>query len=329
MLAWLVLFCQLIGRKASEIRGPQSCFMNSLKHRCVTQPVGCIGTNGYYDKPDVLKLEAKDPIVNILDQIDAFAAGPFQGNPAAVCLLESPGTTAWMQSVALEMNLSETAFIHRIESDDGSLYELRWFTPKIEVDLCGHATLAAAHLLWDRGLIRPNQLARFDTKSGRLTARREGEEIVLDFPAVRSSAIEPPPSLADGLGVEPIAVLSNRFDLLLEFDSAELVRNLQPDFRQLATIEARGIIVTARSDLPTESDFISRFFAPRAGIDEDPVTGSAHCALGPYWGPKLSKVAMRGFQASPRGGHVGVRLVEDRVELTGRAVTVFRGDLLV
>jgi PhzF family phenazine biosynthesis protein len=254
-----------------------------------------------------------------LYQIDAFTAQAFRGNPAAVCLLDGERDDVWMQNVAAEMNLSETAFL--LPQDDG--FSLRWFTPAVEVALCGHATLASAHALYEeRGL----ESARFHTLSGVLTAERSGDWIELDFPARAAEACDAPDGLLESLGVhEPLYVGRNQFDYLIEVASADDVRAIQPDHVRLRTIPVRGVIVTSRDD---EYDFVSRFFGPAVGVDEDPVTGSAHCALTPYWAAKLGKDAMTAYQASKRGGVVRVRLAGDRVKLGGQAVTVFRGELV-
>lgn len=257
-------------------------------------------------------------------QVDAFASKPFHGNPAAVCLLPGPRDPEWMQHVAREMNLSETAFVVK-RPDPSSGYDLRWFTPSVEVDLCGHATLASAHVLWETAALAPDEAARFHTRSGLLTVIREGREMVMDFPAEPEEPTSPPELLAEALGIVPQYVGKNRFDLLLEVDGEETLRGIEPDFRRLSTLPVRGVIVTSRSQAP-EHDFVSRFFAPGAGVDEDPVTGSAHCCLGPFWGRRLRKSQLVGYQASPRGGVVGVRLVRDRVHLSGQAVTVLRGE---
>jgi len=259
-----------------------------------------------------------------ITQVDAFADRPFAGNPAAVCILPGPADAGWMQSVARELNLSETAFLHRIEAG----FALRWFTPTVEVDLCGHATLASAHVLWTEGHLEPGAPACFRTRSGLLRARLAGEWIELDFPAQPARPVAEPAELAEILGVPIAEVGRNVANLLVVVDSAALVRGLSPDIGRLAAIEARGIIVTGPSNTPGW-DFESRFFAPRAGIAEDPVTGSAHCALGPYWGRRLGKDDLVGFQASERGGLVRVRLAGDRVILGGKAITVVRGELLV
>jgi len=228
-----------------------------------------------------------------------------------------------MQSVAAEMNLSETAFV--APRTDG--FELRWFTPVAEVDLCGHATLASAHLLWETGRLAEADTARFHTRSGLLTAVRVDDWIELDFPATPAESIEPPPGLSDLLGSVPKFVGRSRFDLLLELTDAEELRDLNPDFVGLSSLPVRGLIVTAKSDVP-EYAFLSRFFAPAAGINEDPVTGSAHCALAPFWAERLGKTEMTAYQCSPRGGVVKVKLAGDRVLLRGKAVTVLRGELV-
>jgi PhzF family phenazine biosynthesis protein len=257
-------------------------------------------------------------------QVDAFTDRLFAGNPAAVCVLPTPRPDAWMRDVAREMNLSETAFL--VGQDDG--YSLRWFTPAVEIALCGHATVASAHVLWQDGHLPDGRQARFHTLSGLLTADRRGEWIVLDFPAKIAQAAEPLPDLLPALGVErPLWVGLNQFDYLVEVDSEEAVRALSPDHGKLRKLPVRGVIVTARSARP-EFDFVSRFFAPGSGIDEDPVTGSAHTALGPYWAQRLGKTAFTAFQASARGGVVRVEVKGDRVLLGGQAVTVMTGDLM-
>jgi PhzF family phenazine biosynthesis protein len=256
-------------------------------------------------------------------QVDAFTDKPFSGNPAAVCVLQGPGDERWMQSVAAEMNLSETAFLHK--QADG--YNLRWFTPTVEVGLCGHATLASAHVLWQEGHLRQDQEARFYTRSGLLTAQRKGNWIELDFPAEPEERVSPQPELAKALGVTPKYVGKNRFDYLVEVDSEEVVRKMKPDFALLGTIPVRGVVVTSLATSPGY-DFVSRFFGPRSGINEDPVTGSSHCCLGPFWKRRLGKDEFVAYQASPRGGVVRVRLDGKRVHLGGQAVTVLRGELV-
>ena len=262
--------------------------------------------------------ETRLPIV----QVDAFTDKPFGGNPAAVCVMDSPRDAKWMQHVASEMNLSETAFL----SPQNGEYGLRWFTPTVEVDLCGHATLASAHVLWSEGWLEAGRQARFHTRSGLLTADQDHEWIELDFPAKLEQEVDPPSELVEALGVAPTYVGRNQFDYLVEVASEQTVRSMQPDHSRLRKLPVRGVIVTSRG---SDHDFISRFFAPGSGIDEDPVTGSAHCALAPYWAAKLGKTELRAYQASPRGGFLRLRVVGDRVKLGGRAVTVLKGELLV
>ncbi len=256
-------------------------------------------------------------------QVDAFTDRAFAGNPAAICLLPAPRDDRWMQAVASEMNLSETAFLLA----EGAGYRLRWFTPKVEVDLCGHATLASAHVLWSEGRVPPDEPIRFHTNSGLLMATRRGDLIELDFPLDPPSEVAPPPGLLEALGVTPKYVGKGRFDSLVEVESEDVVRKMAPDFARLGLVEVRGVIVTARSASPPY-DFVSRFFAPWAGINEDPVTGSAHCCLGPYWRDRLGKSEFVAYQASARGGVVHVRVAEDRTYLGGQAVTVLRGELI-
>jgi PhzF family phenazine biosynthesis protein len=258
-----------------------------------------------------------------LIQVDAFTAAPFAGNPAAVCLLAEPASERFMQDVAREMNLSETAFVH----PEGRAYGLRWFTPTVEVDLCGHATLASAHVLWEMGRAEAGARLDFHTKSGVLSAVRQGEWIELDFPAKPVEPIAPPPDLLPALGVTARFVGRNRLDYLVEVESESAVRALAPDMARLATLPVRGVMVTSRADDPAR-DFVSRFFAPGSGIAEDPVTGSAHCALGPFWMARLGKAQLLGYQASARGGIVRVRVDGARVRLGGQAVTVLRGELV-
>lgn len=256
-----------------------------------------------------------------LFQVDSFTDKPFAGNPAAVCLLDEPRDADWMQNVALEMNLSETAFL--VKEDDG--HRLRWFTPRLEVELCGHATLASAHVLWEAGVLPPDRQARFHTLSGLLTADRKGDWIEMDFPAEPVEAVDAPVDFTQALGATPTFVGRNRMDFLVEVESEEAVRTLKPDFSLIESLPARGVMVTAPA---REYDFVSRFFAPQCGVLEDPVTGSAHCALGPYWSAKLNKSELVGYQASARGGVVRVQVAGDRVKLGGQAVTVLRGELL-
>jgi PhzF family phenazine biosynthesis protein len=256
--------------------------------------------------------------------IDAFTDKPFAGNPAAVCLLPRLAEPAWMQSVATEMNLSETAFVSPI---DGSVFALRWFTPAVEVDLCGHATLAAAHVLWETNAVGGSDPIRFQTKSGELICSKRESWIEMDFPALESNPTTPPPGLLASLGVDTIHIARSRFDHLVHVKSEAEVRAANPDFRALAAVNTRGIILTAPSDDPA-FDFVSRFFAPAVGVDEDPVTGSAHCCLGPYWSRLLGRSLMIARQLSARGGVARIDLRGDRVILGGQAVTVHRGELL-
>lgn len=254
-------------------------------------------------------------------QVDAFTDKPFRGNPAGVCILESKPTDKWMQVIANEMNLAETAFLLPI--NDG--YNLRWFTPNSEVDLCGHATLASAHILMEKGYVSEGKEINFYTKSGLLTAKSKNGGIQLNFPATLEKEVEAPIELIDALNIEPLYVGKNIFDYIVEVETEEIVRNLKPDFTKLLKVDTRGVIVTAKSK---EYDFISRFFAPKIEIFEDPVTGSAHCCLGPYWKDKLGKNTFVAYQASNRGGVLGVQVVDDRVFISGKAVTVLEGDLL-
>jgi predicted PhzF superfamily epimerase YddE/YHI9 len=258
-----------------------------------------------------------------ITQVDAFTSKPFSGNPAAVCILPGERDPAWMQNVAREMNLAETAFL--VPRPDG--YDLRWFTPTVEVDLCGHATLASAHVLWETGRLAADETARFHTKSGLLTAVRRGDWIELDFPATPDEPVAPPPGLVESLGATPRYVGKSIFDYLAELESEEAVRNLRPDFGRMKKIGARGVIATSRSADPA-FDFVSRYFAPAFGIDEDPVTGSTHCCLAPFWSRRLGKNALLARQLSARGGELKVELRGDRVGIGGQAVTVLRAELL-
>ncbi|HEX4203664.1 MAG TPA: PhzF family phenazine biosynthesis protein [Ktedonobacteraceae bacterium] len=255
-------------------------------------------------------------------QVDAFTREPFAGNPAAVCLLPDARDEQWMQHVAQEMNLSETAFLLREQNG----FRLRWFTPTVEVDLCGHATLASAHALWEMGVLQPTEQARFFTRSGELLATRQDAWIEMDFPVKPETTITAPASLLEALGCRATYVGKNEFDYVVEVESEEVVRNLQPDFGLLTRVPARGVIVTSRAE-KREYDFVSRFFGPRTGVNEDPVTGSAHCCLAPYWGRKLGRNELIGYQASARGGAVRVRTEGERVILGGQAITVLRGEL--
>jgi predicted PhzF superfamily epimerase YddE/YHI9 len=286
-------------------------------------------------------------------QVDAFTSAAFAGNPAAVCFLSGEREAAWMQDVAREMNLAETAFLRPLDGEGGRReFELRWFTPTVEVDLCGHATLASAHALWESGRLAPTEEARFHTRSGVLTAVRvatgnggadnggagngragnadgngDGGWIQMDFPVTTTESVPAPDGLVDALGVTPLYVGRSRFDYLVQVESEKILRDLAPDLRRLCAIEARGVIVTSRAADP-DYDFVSRFFAPRAGIDEDPVTGSAHCTLADFWSKQLGKARFLARQISARGGVLRVELRGDRVLLGGQAITVLRGELL-
>ena len=258
-----------------------------------------------------------------LFHVDAFADRLFSGNPAAVCVLPAWRETAWLQAIAREMNLSETAFLVK----NGGGFDLRWFTPEVDVDLCGHATLASAHVLWQEGYATADVI-HFSTTSGMLKALRRQDEIELDFPLKPETETTPPPGLLEALGVSAKYVGKNQFDYLVEVESEAVLRGMTPDFRRLATLPVRGIIVTSRS-VEARFDFVSRFFAPASGINEDPVTGSAHCCLGDYWRKRLGKTRFVAFQASRRGGVVKVRIENDRALLGGKAITVAKGELLL
>jgi PhzF family phenazine biosynthesis protein len=257
-----------------------------------------------------------------LIQVDAFTDKPYHGNPAAVCLLSRPAPDTWLRDVANEMNLSETAFL-LAEKDQ---WRLRWFTPTVEVDLCGHATLAAAHVLWELGKLAPDQPARFVTRSGLLTAAKSGDWIELDLPADPAEETTAPAELVEALHTPIVHTAQGKFDYLVEVESEAMVRDLAPDIRLLAELTTRGICVTAPATT-AGFDFVSRFFAPGAGIDEDPVTGSAHCMLGPWWAERLHKQTLTAAQISARGGVVRVQVGPERVWLGGQAVTVLRGEL--
>jgi PhzF family phenazine biosynthesis protein len=247
----------------------------------------------------------------------------FSGNPAGVCVTPGGTDDRWMQNVAEEMNLAETAFLTRRKEG----YDLRWFTPTVEVDLCGHATLASAHVLWESGALAPGEQARFHTRSGVLTADRRGELIELDFPATPDAPAPPAPGLLSALGIGATYVGKSIFDYIVEVENEGTLLGMRPDLAALRLIPARGVMVTCRSGSP-DYDFVSRFFAPASGVDEDPVTGSAHCCLAPFWAKRLQKNSLVAFQASKRGGLLHLRLEGERVKLSGKALTVFRGELL-
>lgn len=257
--------------------------------------------------------------------IDAFTDRPFAGNPAGVCVLAEERPADWMHAVAKELNLSETAFLRR--RDDGD-WALRWFTPADEEKLCGHATLAASHHLWETGLQPAGRSLRFHTLSGVLSASRRDGKIVLDFPNEAPKVVPVPPGLAEALGAPVRAAGRNRLDLFAELADEATVRALTPSMDRVGAFDVRGVVVTALADTGRPYDFVSRFFAPRCGIAEDPVTGSAHCGLGPWWSGRLGRTTLRGYQASARGGIVGVTMQGDRCLLEGSAVTVWKGELL-
>jgi PhzF family phenazine biosynthesis protein len=267
----------------------------------------------------------EEPMTVRFTQVDAFTGEPFAGNPAAVVVLPAWPPEAWMQAVAAEMNLSETAFLVR----QGGGFGLRWFTPAVEVALCGHATLASARVLWDEGHAPAGELLVFHTKSGALTAAPSGDWIELDFPATPPEEAVAPEGLVEALGVAPSWVGRSRFDYVVVVDGEGEVRAAAPDNSALRRVKARGVMLTAAAAPGTGFDFVSRFFAPGSGIDEDPVTGSAHCCLAPFWAGRLGREEMVGFQASRRGGVVRVRVVGDRVRLGGRTAVVARGELLI
>ncbi len=260
-----------------------------------------------------------------LFQIDAFTDVPFKGNPAAVCLLDKPRPDEWMRALAMEMNLSETAFLLRV-ADEPYHWNLRWFTPTVEVDLCGHATLASTQALYQAGLLPEGQTARYHTRSGLLTAVWQAGWIELNFPARSSRAVDTPPGLLEALGIpSALAVQAFHDDHLVEVDSQEVLRGLRPDFARILELPVRDVIVTCRGT--GKYDFLSRMFVPAMGVNEDPVTGSAHCLLAPYWSPKLGKTDFLAYQASARGGELRVRLLGERVSLAGQAVTIFKTEL--
>jgi PhzF family phenazine biosynthesis protein len=257
---------------------------------------------------------------HLLHVIDAFASGPFTGNPAAVCMLPAPANEAWMQKVAAEMNLSETAFL--VRRRDG--FELRWFTPTVEIELCGHATLASAHFLYTAGLADPSKPVDFHTKSGLLRALPAGGGIELSFPKIAAEAIEVPSAARDAIAATPVSAYRAGSDLILELADEASVRAARPNMPRIEGLGFRAVGITARGD---DHDFVSRFFAPRLGIPEDPVTGGIHCALGPLWASKLGKDELRAFQASARGGELLVVLEADRCHLVGCCFTTLRAEL--
>ena len=258
-------------------------------------------------------------------QVDAFSDRLFKGNPAAICVLETPHSDRWMQSVALEMNLSETAFLLKQDRD----YSLRWFTPTTEVPLCGHATLASAHVLWTEGYASTGQAINFQTKSGLLTAKYRDDWIELDFPVNRSQDIPPITKLQDALGVLVKTFAYNSLGYLVEVKSPLQVERLKPNLSLIKQLPISNVIVTAKAGENTKYDFISRFFCPGLGIDEDPVTGAANCCLATYWRDRLQQDSFLAYQASRRGGELKLHYDGgDRVLIKGQAVTVMRGELI-
>lgn len=255
--------------------------------------------------------------------VDAFAEAPFTGNPAAVCLLEEEAPPAWMQSIAREMNLSETAFVHREREG----FRLRWFTPTVEMPLCGHATLAAAHVLWEEGSLELDAPARFFTLSGELLANRREQWVELNFPSKPVHEVAPRVGLLEALGVSAKVVGTDGSNDLVQLATEEEVIDAAPNFALLKTVCPFGVILTAVASLP-EHDFVSRYFAPSLGVDEDPVTGSSHCALGPFWQARLGRDIFVAKQVSQRGGIVRVEVLSERVLLSGKAVTILKGELL-
>ena len=253
-------------------------------------------------------------------QVDAFARRQFAGNPAAVCPLNTWLPDATMQAIAAENNLAETAFF----VPEGKAFRLRWFTPAVEVDLCGHATLAAAYVLFEYLRFKRDEII-FESRSGPLSVTRQGKRLCLDFPAMKLHRASPPPQLIEGLGMQPLEVW-NAMDYMVVLPSEADVRSLQPSWEPIAQATKRGVIVTAKGE---SCDFVSRFFAPAAGINEDPATGSAHCMLAPYWAQRLGKKSMRALQLSPRGGELWVKLRGDRVLISGEVKPYLKGVITV
>jgi len=257
-------------------------------------------------------------------QVDAFTDVPFKGNPAGVCLLSSEPPDSWMQNIAMEMNLAETAFLTK--TPDG--FHLRWFTPAVEVDLCGHATLASSHMLYEQGIAPKDQPIHFSTRSGILTARYDEGWIEIDLPNEACTPSECPQAIPQAIHTTPLFVGINRRDYLIEVESEDIVRNLQPDLNALQQLNRFGAVVTAKANPGSDYDYIARCFFPNFGIDEDPVTGSSHAMLAPYWAEKLGRKELVGYQASRRGGYLHCRVAGDRVFLKGKAVTTIKGTLL-
>ncbi len=262
--------------------------------------------------------------MSLLFQVNAFSDQAFNGNPAAVCLLDTAKPDSWMQSVAAQMNLSETAFLTPL----GNAFSLRWFTPLKEVDMCGHATLASAHILWQQGIADKQDTIHFDTLSGELTATLQNDCIELDFPRLSLKPIETPRELIEILGITPTFSAMFGEKHLFEIEDQQQLEQLTPDFSALKSIPARGVSITCKSR-DSKYDFVSRYFAPWVGINEDPANGSSHCALTPYWANHFGKNELTAYQASERGGELTLRLAGDRVKISGKAITVLKAELLV
>lgn len=260
----------------------------------------------------------------IIFTVDSFTSEAFSGNPAAVCILKDSISDELMQKIAVEINLSETAFVSR----NGSSFSLKWFSPMCEVDLCGHATLASAHILWQEGILGKSEKAVFETKGGILEAQKTDEKIDMFFPVDEPREVDCPDELGMAIKYQPVYVGKCKFDCLAIYENEKIIREMHPDLERVKNLGSRGLIVSAKSD-SREYDFVSRYFGPNAGIDEDPVTGSAHCCLAPYWSTVLKKNSMVGFQASKRGGVVYTKLDNDKVILSGRAVTVMKSEILI
>lgn len=256
--------------------------------------------------------------------VDAFTKTPFTGNPACVCFLQEAKEDQWMQNVAFEMRLSETAFL--FQQEDG--FSLRWFTPKTEVDLCGHATLAAAHILWETGILKPDETAKFETNSGTITADKVDDLVEMKFPILYQRPADFNPELISAFNITPMYVGSFENKLLIEVDGEEIVKSIEPDFRKLQQFDERAVVITSLAE-SEEYDFVSRHFAPWVGVYEDPVTGSNHSCLGPYWARRLDKTELKAYQASPRGGMLNLRVEKDCVYIGGNAITVYEGELFV
>ncbi|NEQ12265.1 MAG: PhzF family phenazine biosynthesis protein, partial [Moorea sp. SIO4E2] len=257
------------------------------------------------------------------------------GNPAAIVIMDKMQPNDWMQLVAAEMNLSETAFLAPNKDPFKRVWQLKWFTPTSEVELCGHATLATAHIMFSEGYAKPQEAIRFETLSGELSAKKDsGGWIELDFPTSQTKIIENKPAFADALGLDPVqsakATFDEEFDYLFELKSADQVKSFIPDKDELASLGSRAVTITAKGnqELSGNPDFVSRVFAPNVGIDEDPVTGSAHCYLSHYWNTKMGQTQFTAHQISKRGGTIKVDFNDDRTSISGRAVTIFKGSLL-